>query len=70
VSGQGGSTVGLDTDNDGKVDKYYDYQSNTVKDATLANASGFVSKYWWFFVLFGVMVVATIALLVARRRRG
>ena len=70
VNGQGATTVGLDTDGDGKVDKYYDYQSNSVRDAAFADASGFLGKYWYFFVLFAVMLVATIALLVARRRRA
>ena len=70
VTGRGATTVGLDTDNDGQVDKYYDYRTNSVQDVTLAKASGLLTKYWYFIALFVLMLVATVALLVARRRRA
>lgn len=68
VSGQGTNVVGLDTDGDGEVDKYYNYRTNAVSGVTAAKASGFVTKYWYFFALFALVLVATIVLLVRRAR--
>lgn len=62
-----GDRVGLDTDNDNRVDKYYDVSTKDVSDATVANVGGFARTYWYFFVAFVVLVVVSIVLFVRRR---
>ena len=70
VRGQPNSVVGIDTDGDKEVDRYYDTKTNAMSDASVAKAQGFFTKYWYFFALFAVMALVTIFLLVARRRRA
>lgn len=61
--------VGLDTNNDGKVDKVYDLKTSSVSDARLTGATSFFGKYWYFFVGFAILVLVTVLLLVMRGRR-
>lgn len=66
----GADLVGLDTDDDEKVDKYFNVKTNDVSDAKVSNFADFAQKQWIFFAAFAALVVITIALVVARRRRG
>lgn len=70
VKGQPASVIGIDTDDDKKVDKYYDMQSGRVSDARVANFADFAASYWYFFVVFAAMLVVTIALIVRRRKQA
>ena len=69
MDGQPDHIIGLDTDRDGKVDKYYDQQTGVVSTAEIANVTDFAKDYWYFLVLFGLLVVVALAVVV-RRRRG
>ena len=60
--------VGLDTNNDGRVDKVYDLKTSSVSDARLSGATSFFGKYWYFFVGFAILLLVSILLIVRRRR--
>lgn len=66
----GADLVGLDTDDDEKVDKYYNVKTTGVSDAKVSNFADFAREQWYFFAGFFVLVLLTVALVVARRRRG
>lgn len=68
VANQPSHIVGIDTDDDGKVDKYYNPQSGTIEGAAVANFGDFFVKFWYFFVVFAVLVLVSIVVLVRRRR--
>ena len=70
VKGQPATIIGIDTDDDKKVDKYYDTQSGRVSDARVANFADFAASYWYFFIVFAAMLVVTIALIVRRRKHA
>lgn len=69
VSGQT-NLIGIDTDDDQRVDKYYDLQANTVTDAKVYGFVDFAKQYWYFFIVFVAMIVITIVLVTRRRRAG
>ncbi len=55
--GQGKDALGIDTDDNGRADKYYNTRTEEVSDAQVANLSRFAQQYWYLFVLLGAVVV-------------
>ncbi len=68
VSLETGERYGIDTTNDGKVNRYYDPRTGSVVPQSLEDFGDFAKRYWYFFAAFA-LVVGLFLVVVVRRRR-
>ncbi|HUR67852.1 MAG TPA: hypothetical protein VM370_01290, partial [Candidatus Thermoplasmatota archaeon] len=64
----GADYVGIDVDDDDRVDYYYNTKTKETSGAEVSNVGSFARDYWWFFVVFAALVILTVVLIVRRRR--
>ena len=68
TGGVGADLVGIDVDDDARVDYYYNTRTRETSGAEVQNIGGFAARYWYFFLAFAALVLVTVMLIVRRRR--
>jgi hypothetical protein len=65
----GAEYVGIDVDDDERVDYYYNTRTQETSGAEVSNVGSFARDYWYFFLVFAALVVLTVVLIVRRNRQ-
>jgi hypothetical protein len=61
--------VGIDVDDDERVDYYYNTDTKQTSGAEASNVGSFAKTYWYFFAAFAALVILTVVLLVRRGKK-
>ena len=64
----GAEFVGIDVDDDERVDYYYNTRTRETSGAEVQNLGGFFLRYWYFFAAFAMLVLVTVVLVMRRNR--